>query len=261
MAPERSMKKSDYERELEPLQQDLNDLMHWLSHAKQRLLVILEGRDAAGKSGVINAIMQRVNPRQAQVVALGRPTERDGRLWYFQRYVEHLPAAGELVLMDRSWYNRAGVEHVMGYCTPSQYTRFLADAPAFERLLTNDGLLIRKYWLAADQEHQEARFAERAADPLKHWKLSPIDLEARSRYREYGLARDAMFRATHTRDAPWTVVGFNDQRRGRLNLIRHLLEHTPYERLAGAPVTLTPLAGTPRRERFTTGVKPIRGWY
>lgn len=255
------MRKDDYERELEPLQQDLNDLLHWLSHEKQRLLVILEGRDAAGKSGVINAIMKRVNPRQARVVALGRPTEREGGQWYFQRYVEHLPASGELVLMDRSWYNRAGVEHVMEYCTPRQYRQFLTDAPAFERLLTNDGLLIRKYWLSADQAHQEARFAERAADPLKQWKLSPIDLEARSRYREYGQARDAMFRATHTRDAPWTAVSFNDQRRGRLNLIRHLLEHTPYERLAGAPVVLTPLPGTPGRERFTTGVKPIRGWY
>lgn len=255
------MKNSDYERHLEPLQQDLNDLMHWLSHAKQRLLVILEGRDAAGKGGAINAITKRLNPRQARVVALGKPTEREQGMWYFQRYVPHLPAAGELVLMDRSWYNRAGVERVMGYCSEVECRRFLADAPVFERLLARDGIMIRKYWLAVDQRHQEDRLAERAVDPLKHWKLSPVDLEARSRYREYGRARDAMFRSTDTRHAPWTVVNFNDQRRGRLNLVRHLLEHTPYKRLTDAPVELPPLGTRPARERFTSGLKPIRGWY
>ncbi len=251
----------EYERHLEPLQQDLNDLMHWLSHRRQRLLVVFEGRDAAGKGGAINAIMQRVNPRQARVVALGRPTEREQGLWYFQRYVEHLPSAGELVLMDRSWYNRAGVERVMGFCTDDEYHRFMEATPVFERLLADDGLMIRKYWLAVDQRQQEARFAERASDPVKHWKISPVDLEARSRYRDYGQARDAMFEATHRRFAPWTVVNFNDQRRGRLNLIRHLLKHVPYDRLEDVPILLPPLESKVKSERFTGPVKAIHGWY
>ena len=163
--------------------------------------------------------------------------------------------------MDLSWYNRAGVERVMGYCTDAQYRRFLEDAPVFERLLADAGIGIRKYWLSTDQTHQEERFAERAADPLKRWKLSPVDLEARTRYREYGRARDAMFRATHTPYAPWTVVDFNDQRRGRLNLIRHLLEHAQYEQIADTPVHLPPLDAAPARERFTGPIRPIRGWY
>jgi len=255
------MKKNDYERELEALQHRLNDLMHWAVHERRRMLVIFEGRDAAGKGGAINAIVERLNPRHAHVVALAKPTEREDGQWYFQRYVSFLPSAGELVLMDRSWYNRAGVERVMGYCTDAQYRRFLEDAPAFERLLADAGIRIRKYWLSTDQTHQEERFAERAADPLKRWKLSPVDLEARTRYREYGRARDAMFRATHTPYAPWTVVDFNDQRRGRLNLIRHLLEHAQYEQIADKPVHLPPLDAAPARERFTGPIRPIRGWY
>lgn len=255
------MTRRDYEKHLEPLQQDLNDLMHWLSHSRKRLLVIFEGRDAAGKGGAINAITQRMNPRQARVVALSRPTEREAGMWYFQRYVEHLPSAGELVLMDRSWYNRAGVERVMGFCTDEEYRRFLDATPAFERLLADDGLIIRKYWLAVDQRHQEARFAERAADPLKHWKLSPIDLKARLHYKDYGAARDAMFRATHRKYAPWTVVGFDDQRRGRLNVIRHLLKHVPYDRLEDDVIQLPPLETKVKKERFTGPVKPIDGWY
>jgi len=255
------MTRRDYERHLEPLQQDLNDLMHWLSHSRKRLLVIVEGRDAAGKGGAIGAITQRANPRQARVVALGRPTEHEVGMWYFQRYVAHLPSAGEMVLMDRSWYNRAGVERVMGFCTDEEYRGFLEAAPAFERLLSDDGVIIRKYWLAVDQDQQEARFAERAADPLKHWKLSPIDLKARLHYRDYGEARDVMFKATHRRFAPWTVVNFNDQRRGRLNLIRHLLKHVPYDQLADEAIPLPPLETKARNERFTGPVKPIKGWY
>ncbi len=255
------IKRRDYEKHLEPLQQDLNDLVHWLAITRHRLLVIFEGRDAAGKGGVINAITRRLNPRQVRVVALGRPTEREAGMWYFQRYVEHLPSAGEIVLMDRSWYNRAGVERVMGFCTDEEYRHFLKAAPAFERLLADDGLLIRKYWLSVDQRHQESRFAERAEDPLKHWKLSPIDLQARQHYAEYGRARDEMFRATHHRFAPWAVVNFDDQRRGRLNLIRHLLKNVPYERLRDAPIRLPALTTKLGRERFTGPVKPIRGWY
>jgi polyphosphate kinase 2 len=255
------MKKGDYERLLEPLQHQLNDLMHWLKHSRRRLVVLFEGRDAAGKGGAINAIAHRLNPRQVHVVALAKPTEREREQWYFQRYVPHLPAAGEMVLFDRSWYNRAGVERVMGYCSESEYQRFLTDAPVFEQLLINDGVVLRKYWLCVDQEHQEERFAERAEDPLKRWKLSPVDLEARLRYHEYGQARDAMFRATHTKASPWTVVGFDDQRRGRLNLIRHLLTSLPYEQVADEPLSLDPLPSAPRREEFRARIRPIRGWY
>jgi polyphosphate kinase 2 len=255
------VKDHEYKRHLDPLQQRLNDLLHWLQHSKGRLLVIFEGRDAAGKGGVINAIAQRLNPRLVRVVALAKPTEHEREQWYFQRHVPHLPAAGELVLMDRSWYSRAGVERVMGFCTDEQYKCFLDEAPAFERRLTRDGMLIRKYWLSVDQRLQEERFAERATDPLKRWKLSPVDLAARAKYREYGRARDAMFQATHTRSAPWTVVDFSDQRRGRLNLIRHLLDSVPYEQVADDPIVLEPLARKPGRERFSGKHRPIRGWY
>jgi polyphosphate kinase len=255
------LKKKDYERHLDALQLQLNDLSHWLQHTGQRLLVILEGRDTSGKGGTINALTEKLNPRHVHVVALAKPSDRESTQWYFQRYVPHLPAAGEMVLFDRSWYNRAGVEHVMGFCTGVEYRRFLEDAPVFERLLARDGILLRKYWLSVDQEWQEERFAERADDPLKRWKLSPIDLDARARYEEYGKARDRMFRATHRTYAPWTVVDFNDQRRGRLNVIRHLLGHVPYQQIADDPLTLEPLGRRPKRERFTGPVRPIRGWY
>ncbi|HRO61783.1 MAG TPA: polyphosphate kinase 2, partial [Burkholderiaceae bacterium] len=205
------MKKKDYEEELEPLQLELNDLAHWLRHTGKRMMVLLEGRDTAGKGGVINTITERLNPRQVRVVALPKPTDRESTQWYFQRYIAHLPAAGELVLFDRSWYNRAGVEKVMGFCTDAEYRRFLEQAPVFEKLLVDDGILLYKYWLAVDQVHQEERFAERAEDPLKRWKLSPIDLESRLLYEEYGLARDSMFEATHTKHAPWYMVEFDDQ--------------------------------------------------
>jgi polyphosphate kinase 2 len=255
------VKDAEYKKHLDPLQQRLNDLMHWLQHSKRRLLVIFEGRDAAGKGGVISAIAQRLNPRLVRVVALAKPTDREREQWYFQRHVAHLPAAGEMVLMDRSWYSRAGVEHVMGFCTEEQYRSFLDEAPAFERRLTRDGMLIRKYWLSVDQRLQEERFAERATDPLKRWKLSPVDLAARQKYREYGQARDVMFKATHTRSAPWAVVGFNDQREGRLNLIRHLLDSVPYEQVADEAISLEPLERKPGRERFRGKHRPIRGWY
>jgi polyphosphate kinase 2 len=194
------------------------------------------------------------------IVGLATPTERERAQWYFQRYVAHLPAAGELVLFDRSWYNRAGVEKVMGFCTAAEYKRFLEQAPVFEKMLVDDGLLLFKYWLAVDQRYQEERFLERAEDPVKRWKLSPIDLKAREKYVEYGRARDAMFKATHTPHAPWRVVEFNDQRRGRLNLIRDLLDQVPDTQLPEEPLELPPLRGAPAKERFTGPVKPIRGF-
>jgi len=255
------LKRKDYEQALEPLQLELNDLAHWLQHTGRRMLVLFEGRDAAGKGGVIQAIAQNLEPRQVRAVALPRPGERERTQWYFQRYVAHLPAAGELVLFDRSWYNRAGVERVMGFCSDAEYALFLKQAPLFERMLVDDGILLYKYWLAVDQVHQEERFAERAEDPLKRWKLSPIDLEARRRYVEYGKARDAMFEATHTRHAPWHVVEFDDQRVGRLNLIRHLLDQVPDVRVPETLLDFPPLPGKPAKERFAGPVKPIRGRY
>ena len=225
------------------------------------MVVLLEGRDTAGKGGTINALSRSMNPRQVRIVALTTPTERERTEWYFQRYVQHMPAAGELVLFDRSWYNRAGVEKVMGFCTPAEYREFLRQAPVFEKMLVDDGILLFKYWLAVDQEYQEERFAERATDPLKRWKLSPIDLKARTLYAAYGRARDAMFRATHRRPAPGVVVDFNDQRRGRLNLIRHLLDHVPDSRVPAQRVKLPPLPSRPGKERYTGPVRPIRNRY
>jgi polyphosphate kinase len=221
-------------------------------------VVVLEGRDTAGKGGVISAMTERLNPRQVHVVGLAKPSERERTQWYFQRYVPYLPAAGELVLFDRSWYNRAGVEHVMGFCTQEEYDRFLVQVPIFERLLVGDGILLFKYWLGVDQQQQEERFAERAADPLKRWKLSPIDLEARNRYRDYGHARDVMFEATHTKWAPWHTVSFDDQREGRLTLIRHLLDQVPDTEIAVEMLDLPPLAAKPAKERFPAAFKPIR---
>jgi polyphosphate kinase 2 len=254
------MKKRDYEQKLDGMQVELNNLARWLRHTGKRMLVLFEGRDTAGKGGAINAIAERLNPRQVHIVGLATPTERERAQWYFQRYVAHLPAAGELVLFDRSWYNRAGVEKVMGFCTAAEYKRFLEQAPVFEKMLVDDGLLLFKYWLAVDQRYQEERFLERAEDPVKRWKLSPIDLKAREKYVEYGRARDAMFKATHTPHAPWRVVEFNDQRRGRLNLIRDLLDQVPDTQLPEEPLELPPLRGAPAKERFTGPVKPIRGF-
>jgi polyphosphate kinase 2 len=255
------MKKKEYGELLTPLQIELNNLAHWLRHTGTRMMVLFEGRDTAGKGGAIGAISERLNPRQVHTVALPKPTEREQTQWYFQRYVAHLPAAGELVLFDRSWYNRAGVEKIMGYCTDAEYQRFLEQAPVFEKLLVDDGVLLFKYWLAVDQVHQEERFAERAEDPLKRWKLSPIDLEARRHYDDYGRARDTMFAATHTKHAPWHVVEFNDQRRGRLNLIRHLLDQVPDCALPSDPLELPPLPTPPSKEHYEGPVTPVKEQY
>ena len=254
-------KKKDYDQELAALQVELNRLARWLQHSGKRLMVLVEGRDTAGKGGVISAISECLNPRQCRVVALAKPSEREQSQWYFQRYLGHLPAAGEIVLFDRSWYNRAGVEKVMGFCTPAQTASFLKQAPVLERQLIDEGILLFKYWLAVDQEEQEKRFAERVSDPLKRWKLSPIDVKAREKYAEYGKARDQMFAATHSRHAPWTVVDFNSQKRGRLNLIRDLLDRLPDQDIPEQPFDFAPLGHKPGVERYAGPVKPIAGKY
>jgi len=249
--------KSDYYDKLAPLQLELNDVARWLQHTGKRLVVVIEGRDTAGKGGVITAIAETLNPRQCRTVALAKPSEREQTQWYFQRYVPHLPAAGEIVLFDRSWYNRAGVERVMGFCSEDQAKVFLKQAPIFEQMLVDDGILLFKYWLTVDQAQQEERFAERLADPLKRWKLSPIDLQARTKYADYGLARDTMLKATHKKSAPWTLVDFNDQRRGRLTLIRHLLDHIPERKVPENLIVFPPLGHAPLREQFDGPLKPI----
>ncbi|MBK1615434.1 polyphosphate kinase 2 [Rubrivivax gelatinosus] len=250
------LSKSDYLEQLEPLELELNDLARWLQHTGKRLLVLIEGRDTAGKGGTISAISATLNPRQCRTVALPKPTEREATEWYFQRYVAHLPAAGEVVLFDRSWYNRAGVERVMGYCSEAQAKAFLKQAPVFEKLLVDDGILLLKYWLTVDQAQQEQRFAERLADPLKRWKLSPVDLQARTRYADYGRAREAMLKATHTEHAPWTLVDFNDQRRGRLHLIRDLIARVPDRKVPAQKIEFAPLEHPPLIERFDGPLKP-----
>jgi polyphosphate kinase 2 len=253
------MKRKKYYEALEPMQAELENLARWLQHTGKRILVIVEGRDTAGKGGAIHAITERLNPRQVKVVALSKPSEAERTQWYYQRYIEHLPSAGELVLFDRSWYNRAGVEKVMGFCTKGEYEMFLEQTPVFERMLVDSGIILRKYWLAVDQKEQEERFAERAVDPMKRWKLSPIDLKARDYYEDYGRARDEMFKATHTKHAPWVVVEFDDQKRGRLNLIRHLLDHLPDRKVPVEPLVLPPLKGKPQTEKFKGPVSPIKG--
>ena len=257
LASDKRLSKADYLAQLAPLELELNNLARWLLHAQRRLVVVFEGRDTAGKGGVIAAIADTLNPRQCRVLALPKPSEREMAQWYFQRYVTHLPAAGEMLLLDRSWYNRAGVERVMGYCTEAQAEAFLKAVPAFEQMLVDDGILLCKYWLTVDQAEQEARFAERLEDPLKRWKLSPIDLQARQKYAAYGTARDAMLKATHTPQAPWTLVDFNDQRRGRIALIRHLLGHLPDTHVAPEPLALPPLAQAPLTESLRNRFKPI----
>lgn len=244
------MKKHKYEHYLKELAIELVEFQRWLSATNRRVVILFEGRDAAGKGGVIKAISEYLDTRHFHIAALSKPNEREATQWYFQRYIEHLPAGGEITLFDRSWYNRAGVERVMGFCTDAEYQRFLAECPVFEKQLVDNGILLFKYWLAVDQSVQEERFRERAKDPLKQWKISPIDLAARSKYHEYGDARDVMFEHTNTDFAPWHVVDFNDQPRGRLNLIRHLLDHLPDRKLAIRPIKLPKLKGDPSVEKL-----------
>jgi polyphosphate kinase 2 len=250
------LKRKAYEKLLEPLQVELARMAQWVQHEGKRLVVVFEGRDTAGKGGAVDAIRRHLNPRQCRVVALPKPDEREKTEWYFQRYAAQLPAAGEIVLFDRSWYNRAGVEKVMGFATDAQVEAFLQQAPQFEQQLVDDGILLFKYWLCCDQAQQEKRFAERLDDPLKGWKLSPIDLEARTQYAAYTRAREAMLKATHTKFAPWTLVDFNDQKVGRLTLIRNLLDRLPDTKVPETKIVLPPLDGKPQKERYGA-LKPI----
>ncbi len=250
------LKRKQYEELLAPLEEELVAMERWVTTTGARVLVLFEGRDTAGKGGAIKAVEERLNPRHCRTVALAKPSEAEKGQWYFQRYVAHLPTAGEIVLFDRSWYNRAGVEKVMGYASDAQIKRFLQQVPAFERLMTDDGILLFKYWLTCDQAEQEERFAERLADPLKRWKLSPIDLAAREKYGEYTNARETMLKATHTEHAPWTLVDFNDQRLGRLALIRDLLDRLPDTSIDPPPLEMPPLGHAPEAEKFRT-LKPI----
>lgn len=247
----KSLKRKHYQKLLAPMQQDLASVARWIQATGQRLVIVFEGRDTAGKGGAIDAIRQHLNPRQCRIAALPTPADREKSQWYFQRYVPHLPASGEITLFDRSWYNRAGVEKVMGFATDAEVDAFLRQAPPFEKLLVDDGILLFKYWLTCDQAEQEQRLAERLDDPLKRWKLSPIDLKARTRYAGYTDARETMLRATHTDVAPWTLVDFNDQRRGRLTLIRNLLDRLPDTRVRARTIDFPPLPGKPLQERFT----------
>ena len=251
------LKKDEYYERLAALQLELNEVARWLQHTGKRLVVVFEGRDTAGKGGAIAAMADTLNPRQCRTVALSKPSEQEKTQWYFQRYVPHLPGAGEIVLFDRSWYNRAGVEQVMGFCTQDEVKAFLKQAPVFEKMLVDDGILLFKYWLTVDQAQQEERFAERVADPLKRWKLSPIDVKAREKYAEYGLARDAMLEATHKPKTPWTLVDFNDQRLGRLTLIRHLLDHIAERKVPDTLIEFPPLDHAPLREKFGASLKPV----
>ncbi len=229
-----------YEKELARLEIELVKLQGWIKHKRLKTAVIFEGRDSAGKGGTIKRITYRLNPRIARIVALGVPTDKEKSQWYFQRYVPHLPAAGEMALFDRSWYNRAGVEHVMGFCTPEEYLEFMNTVNGYEYSLTRAGIKVIKYWLDISDETQEERFRQRLEDPRKRWKLSPMDLEARSRWVDYSKARDAMLMHTDTAHAPWYIVDANVKRNARLNVISHLLSLIPYEDLTPEPLELPP---------------------
>jgi polyphosphate kinase 2 len=248
----RRLKRAVYERELYRLQSELVAMQEWLRVEGARVLVIFEGRDAAGKGSAIKRVTQYLNPRVARVVALPAPSDRDRGQWYFQRYVAHLPAAGEIVLMDRSWYNRAGVERVMGFCTPDEYRRFLAQCPVFERLLVEDGIMLRKYWFSVSDDEQQRRFASRADDPTRRWKLSPMDLESILRWEDYSRAKDEMFVHTDIPEAPWWVVEADDKRSARINMMAHLLASVPYHDVPPPAVVL------PQRPAARTYVRPPR---
>ncbi|TDO87585.1 polyphosphate kinase 2 [Enemella evansiae] len=246
------MDKSLYEAELFRLQGELVKLQEWVKATGQRVVIVFEGRDAAGKGGAIKRVTEYLNPRVASIVALPAPTERQRSQWYFQRYVENLPAAGEIVLFDRSWYNRAGVERVMGYCTPEEYRRFLHQCPIFERLLVEDGILLRKYWFSVSDSEQEKRFRSRLEDPMRRWKLSPTDLESLTRWEDYSRAKDEMLVHTDIAEAPWNVVESEDKRRARINMIAHLLDSIPWTTFEQPELTLPkrpPSTGYQRLER------------
>ena len=250
------LSQKEYDDALKPLLRELSDAARWIQETGQRLVVIFEGRDTAGKGGSIDMFQRTLNPRQCLVVALPGPSERERGQWYFQRYAQHFPSKGEISLFDRSWYNRAGVEAVMGFCTSEQVTTFLKAVPDFERQLVDDGIFLFKYWLCCDQEKQEERFADRLNNPLRRWKLSPVDHKARSLYDAYTEARERMLEATHTPWAPWTLVDFNDQNVGRLTLLRDLLDRLPDTKLPYPELDWRKLDHTPLKEQYGV-LKPI----
>jgi polyphosphate kinase 2 len=237
----KKLSSKDFEKHLMKLEIELVKLQEWVKAKKLKVVVIFEGRDAAGKGGVIKTIAGCLNPRICRIVALGVPTEREKSQWYFQRYVTELPAAGEIVLFDRSWYNRAGVEKVMGYCTNEEYEEFLRSCPEFEKMLIRSGIILVKYWFSVSDREQEKRFQDRIKDPTKRWKISPMDIESRDKWVEYSMAKDKMFSYTDTKQSPWFVVPADDKRRARLNTIDHLLSLIPYEDLTPKPFKLPPL--------------------
>ena len=250
MSPKSRMPKAAYECELERLQIELVTMQRWIVESGARVLVIFEGRDAAGKGGAIKRIAQYLNPRSARVVALPQPSEREKGQWYFQRYIQHLPTAGEIVLMDRSWYNRAGVERVMGYCTDEEYERFLEQVPIFERMLVDDGIVLLKYWFSVSDKEQQRRFKSRLHDPMRRWKLSDTDLQSITRWEDYSRAKDAMFDATDTEISPWWTIDSDDKRAARLNVISHLISQVTWERTEPEPVTI------PKRPKAESYVRP-----
>jgi polyphosphate kinase 2 len=234
------LSKKFYEKELDRLQEELVKLQYWVKEKGLRMVILFEGRDAAGKGGTIKRITEYLNPRGCRVVALPAPTDREKTEWYFQRYVTHLPAAGEIVLFDRSWYNRAGVERVMGFCTEEEYQEFMRSCPEFERMLVRAGIILLKYWFSVSDEEQERRFQARAHSPSKRWKLSPMDVESRRRWLEYSKAKDKMFAYTDTKQCPWYVVNADDKRRAHLNCISHILSQIPYDDIVPGPIDLPP---------------------
>jgi polyphosphate kinase 2 len=244
-----------YETELFRLQAELVKLQEWVRAEQARIVVIFEGRDAAGKGSTIKRVAQYLNPRVAQITALPAPTEREQTEWYFQRYIEHLPSGGQIVLFDRSWYNRAGVERVMGFCTKEEYTRFLHQCPIFERLLTEEGILLRKYWFSVSDEEQQLRFRSRLEDPMRQWKLSPMDLESVTRWEDYSRSKDEMFVHTDIPEAPWNVVDSDDKRRARINMIAHLLSTIPYHDVQRMPLSLPPRPPSQGYQRAPKGMQ------
>lgn len=239
------LSKSFYEKELARLQVELVKMQYWVKHTDTRIVILFEGRDAAGKGGTIKRITEPLNPRGCRVVALGTPSDHEKTQWYFQRYVAHLPGAGEIVCFDRSWYNRAGVEHVMGFCTDEQYQEFMKTCPQFEQMLVRSGIILLKYWFSVSDEEQERRFQSRTIDPARRWKLSPMDLESRDRWAEYSQAKDTMFSHTNIPEAPWFTVEADDKKRARLNCISHFLSKIPYVDMTPEPLELPPRKSAP----------------
>jgi polyphosphate kinase 2 len=258
MSTNHRMDKDVYEAELKDLHVELAKLEYWVRSTGARVVVLFEGRDAAGKGGTISAIQAGMNPRTVRTVALPAPSPRQRSQWYFQRYVEQLPASGEVVLFDRSWYNRAGVEPVMGFCTKEEHRRFLRDCPTFEDMLIDDGILLRKYYLSVSREEQHRRFEARAANPTKRWKVSSVDLAAIDRFDEYTEAKELMFAATHTEKSPWFVVDSNEKRSARLNVISHLLSTLPYSGVKLPVLEIPPLPHEPMRAKTSAKVRPVR---